>query len=70
MVRSNGKTASRNSRARSIRGKQSGGKRRTIAQANAWMNAHHEQLLDEAKKNCIRLTGRPTFGGARQRKSA
>lgn len=47
-----------------------GGKKRTIAQINAWMDANHDQLLQAAKENCIRLTGRPTFGAPSRRKSA
>jgi len=45
-------------------------KRRSIAEINRWMTAHHDELLDAARKNCIRLTGHPTFGGKRARKSA
>jgi hypothetical protein len=45
-------------------------KRRSIAEVNQWMTAHHVQLLEAARKNCVRLTGRPTFGGRRARESA
>ena len=56
--------------AKAVGGKSRGAKRKRIAEMNAWMNANHDQLLDTAKKTCIRLTGRPTFGAATRRKSA
>ena len=46
------------------------GERRTLAELNAWMNANHDALLKRARENCIRLTGKPTFGGTKKRKTA
>jgi hypothetical protein len=45
-------------------------KRRTLAELNQWLAVDHDVLMDEARKNCLRLTGRPTFGGIKRRKSA
>jgi hypothetical protein len=44
--------------------------RPTIAKLNAWITSRHDELLAAATKNCIRLTGKPTFGGTSRRKSA
>ena len=46
------------------------GKRRTLAELNAWMSANHDALLKKARENCVRLTGKPTFGGTKKRKTA
>jgi hypothetical protein len=45
-------------------------KRKTLIQLNAWMTANHDALLKRARENCIRLTGKPTFGGTKKRKTA
>ena len=45
-------------------------KRKSLAELNAWMNAHYSDLLKTARENCVRLTGRPAFGGAGRGKSA
>jgi hypothetical protein len=37
---------------------------------NAWMASNHDALLQKARANCVRLTGKPTFGGTRRKKSA
>jgi hypothetical protein len=34
------------------------------------MSANHDTLLKKARANCMRLTGKPTFGGTRRKKSA
>jgi hypothetical protein len=36
----------------------------SLRQLNAWMSAQHHTLLKAARKNCMQLTGLPTFGGA------
>jgi ribosomal protein L32 len=46
------------------------GRRRTLAELNAWMTANHDALLKKARENCIRLTGKPTYGGTKKRKAA
>ena len=46
------------------------GERRTLAELDAWMNANHDALLKKARENCILLTGKPTFGGTKKRKTA
>ena len=46
------------------------GTRRTLAEVNAWMKDNYPGIIEAARKNCIRLTGKPTFGGMRRRKSA
>ena len=43
---------------------------KTVAELNSWMKANYDGLLEKAKRNCIELTGKPTFGGTRARKSA
>ena len=45
-------------------------KRKTLAELNAWMSANHDALLKKARENSIRLTGKPTFGGTKKRKTA
>jgi hypothetical protein len=37
---------------------------------NRWLRANHDALLGTARRNSVRLTGKPTFGGTTQRKSA
>jgi hypothetical protein len=44
--------------------------RKTLAELNAWLEQRHGALLKTAHENCLRLTGKPTFGGAKRRKSA
>jgi hypothetical protein len=39
-------------------------KRKTIAEANAWISERYPQILRGARKNCLRLTSKPTFGSA------
>ena len=43
---------------------------RSLAELNKWITANHDALLKLARANCVRLTGKPTFGGARRKKSA
>ena len=45
-------------------------KRETLAELNTWISANHDALLKKARANCVRLTGKPTFGGNRRKKSA
>ena len=45
-------------------------KGKSLSALNEWMNANHTALLKLARANCIRLTGKPTLGGARRKKSA
>jgi ribosome-binding protein aMBF1 (putative translation factor) len=46
-------------------------KRRTLGELNAWLNENYDQMIKSARTNCVRLTGKPTFGGnGRKRKSA
>ncbi len=45
-------------------------KRPTLAELTAWINMNHDTLLKKASANCVRLTGKPTFGGTRRKKSA
>jgi hypothetical protein len=45
-------------------------KPKTLAQINAWMTVNYGQVMEAARKNCVRLTGKRTFGGASRRKSA
>jgi hypothetical protein len=45
-------------------------KRKSLAELTAWMTANHDALLKKARGNSIRLTGKPTFGGTRRKKSA
>jgi hypothetical protein len=44
--------------------------RKSLGELNAWMSANHDGLLEKARRNCIALTGRETFGGRQARKSA
>jgi hypothetical protein len=44
--------------------------RKGTAHVNSWMRANYDELLEKAKRNCIELTGKPTFGATRARKSA
>jgi hypothetical protein len=45
-------------------------RRPTLGEWNTWITANHGALLKKARSNCIRLTGKPTFGGTRRKKSA
>jgi len=38
-----------------------GRRKPTLRQMNAWINKHHAELVEDAKENCKRLTGKPTF---------
>jgi hypothetical protein len=70
MAKARTKSSKRSSTARNAAAPRGGG-RKTLAELNAWMSANYTGLLKEACKNCLRLTGRPTFGGnGRGRKSA
>jgi hypothetical protein len=44
--------------------------KKSLAELNAWLSANHDQLLDAARRNCLKLTGKQTFGAGRKRKSA
>lgn len=59
---------------KSTRGKEARAPRRpkgrTLAELTAWVTANHDALLKKARANSIRLTGKPTFGGTRRKKSA
>jgi hypothetical protein len=43
---------------------------KTLRGLNATLRANYGALMKTARKNCIALTGKPTFGGASRRKSA
>ena len=45
-------------------------KRPTLGELNAWITANHDALLEKARANSVRLTGKPTFGGTRRKRSA
>jgi hypothetical protein len=45
-------------------------RRKSVRELNAWMRGNYDTLLEKAKRNCIALTGKPTFGGMKARKSA
>jgi hypothetical protein len=45
-------------------------KRPTLGELNDWITANHEALLKKARANCLRLTGKPTFGGTLRTKWA
>ena len=45
-------------------------KGKSLPELNAWMTANHDALVKLARANCVRLTGKPTFGGTRRKKSA
>jgi hypothetical protein len=49
--------------ARKPGGKRKAGRRKAVAELNAWMSANYDELLEKAKRNCMALTGKPTFGG-------
>jgi hypothetical protein len=51
-------------------GKSKSARRKSVREINTWMRANYDNLLEKAKRNCIALTGKPTFGGVRTRKSA
>ena len=44
--------------------------RKSLRELNEWIAANHDALLAKARANSIRLTGKPTFGGGRRKKSA
>lgn len=50
--------------------KSSAGKGKSLREANAWLRNNHDSLLAKARRNSVRLTGKPTFGGMARRKSA
>jgi hypothetical protein len=43
---------------------------KSLAALNEWINANHDVLMNRARANCIKLTGKPTLGGTRRKKSA
>jgi hypothetical protein len=45
-------------------------RRKSVAQLNAWLSANYDELLEKARRDCMALTGKPTFGSAKRRKSA
>ena len=45
-------------------------RRKTVGEINRWMSANYAQVMKTARENCVRLTGKPTLGGVRRRKSA
>jgi hypothetical protein len=45
-------------------------KSKSLAEVNAWLSTNHEALVGKARRNCVRLTGKPTFGQTTRRKSA
>jgi hypothetical protein len=47
-----------------------GQKRAALATLNGWLRDNHDGLLKKAQENCLRLTGKPTFGAMTRRKSA
>ena len=56
--------------ARKATAKSKSARRKSVREINAWMRDNYDNLLEKAKRNCIALTGKPTFGGVRTRKSA
>ena len=44
-------------------------KQQSLAALNAWMTADYDKLLEKAKRNCVSLTGRPTFDEVQARKA-
>jgi hypothetical protein len=50
--------------------KRKSGRRKSLAELNVWLSANYGELLEKAKRNCMTLTGKPTFGSTRKRKSA
>jgi hypothetical protein len=69
-TKTSGKSSTRSATARTA-GVPRRAKRKTLTALNAWMSANYAGLVKEARKNCLHLTGRPTFGGnGRGRKSA
>jgi hypothetical protein len=63
-------TTSRTGNSRKRAAKPKSTARKSLGQLNRWMKANHDQLLDKAKRNSLTLTGKPTFGTTRTRKSA
>ena len=61
-------TRKRAGKRRSAKNKARKGK--SLTALNAWMTENYGALMRKARQNCIRLTGRPSFGGATRRKSA
>ena len=45
-------------------------KRKTLAELNAWLSANYDKMQEYARQNCLRLTGKPTFGGSSQRRKS
>ena len=43
-------------------------RRKTVAEINRWMRANYAEVMEAARENCVRLTGKPTLGGVRRRK--
>jgi len=38
-------------------------RRKSVREINAWMRTNYDNLLEKAKRDCIALTGKPSFGG-------
>jgi len=51
--------------ARKPRATRKSGRRKSLSELNAWMSANYHELLEKAKRNCLALTGKPTFGSTR-----
>jgi hypothetical protein len=45
-------------------------RRKSLSELNAWIERNHDTLLEKARQNSVRLTGKSTFGSASRRKSA
>jgi hypothetical protein len=43
---------------------------KSLAEVNGWLSTNHDVLLAKARRNCVRLTGKPAFGQITRRKSA
>ncbi len=63
--------SSTSKRARTRKPAKSGARKATsLAEVNGWLSANHDALIGKARRNCVRLTGKPTFGKTTRRKSA
>ena len=36
-------------------------KRKSLSELDVWLTANHNTLMDKARRNCMRLTGKQTF---------
>lgn len=43
-------------------------RRKTVGEINRWMSANYAEVMEAARENCVRLTGKPTLGGVRPRR--